>query len=985
MEWTNITSKTLLTQIPTIVQKNNANTQAYMDLFYDASRGVITTPLDTTGRVKAGNGQFVNLVVDNISVKNQYTNLYDNITTADYDFYKTTSDVPVSVRDASLTAVPHENPSYKYIDVNKPYYKISNTSRVAFKSDNLSQVVHVMFDLSTNLGNDYIIQLNPRTNEEFKVTVSDAETTWVEIIMTAYDASWGGYWDLYRYGTLDASTFGGGGDASYGTVSLGDPKQLPFVNGAGNDFSYSQDLEWDGTRLNATSTQGTNNIYIGDKASNSLSNRSGTIAIGYEAGKSLTTGNGGTYLGHMAGASETNGELNTYVGIQSGFSNTIGDNNTYLGANAGYLATGINNVFVGANAGYYETDSNVLFIDNQTRVSKTISKLTSLIYGKFNSTVESQVLRFNAQIELPQIDASIKDNVLYFDTVTNRISYGIQTGGDVSTMKYGNGITVLDASIEFGGELLRNTSLIYNNTQSELAFNNDSGNLEFNAYNGTDKVDVIVSSGNDTAPEILLSVDNEADKYSNIDISYAGITFNHKDPSNGISSIIIDGSGVKASKNFKDYYTARSFVDKEYVDIAASGGLEVSLGSAMEVAFMNDLSTGFQYDSNFMWDGRRIKYQDSSNNLLIGSQAGWENNGENNVFIGQSAGYNIQGSNKLVIANNHDLTDILSEKAAMIYGEFNDDVAIQMLRINAELELSQIKPAFQDYILYWDPSDGKVSFQLSPTGTISFGEMWEIPFMNPTTNDLWYNAGFTFNPSEGVFDVSANFITNDVSARNIDASSLTVSHIDTSTIIATSIDASVYDNVIFYNPSTGEFGYGESTTSSVFFNGLSVIDSSVTLGGFLEKDTTIDLSTYKLALSGGETFISDISVNKFKFNDDSASEGYFMTTDSSGLGSWAAIPSSVDVSFGAATQIPFMTVDGSNFEYSDNITFDGSILDVDGSVNAKDLTVSDYQYMGTPNNDGSWRFYVSNDASADLIFEKRVLGIWTEGTRIVIE
>jgi hypothetical protein len=35
-----------------------------------------------------------------------------------------------------------------------------------------------------------------------------------------------------------------------------------------------------------------------------------------------------------------------------------------------------------------------------------------------------------------------------------------------------------------------------------------------------------------------------------------------------------------------------------------------------------------------------------------------------------------------------------------------------------------------------------------------------------------------------------------------------------------------------------------------------------------------------------------------------------------------------------------------------------------------------YQYMGDPDTNGSWRFYVSN--SGDLVFEKRISGIWTE-------
>lgn len=40
-----------------------------------------------------------------------------------------------------------------------------------------------------------------------------------------------------------------------------------------------------------------------------------------------------------------------------------------------------------------------------------------------------------------------------------------------------------------------------------------------------------------------------------------------------------------------------------------------------------------------------------------------------------------------------------------------------------------------------------------------------------------------------------------------------------------------------------------------------------------------------------------------------------------------------------------------------------------------------YQYMGDPETNGSWRFYVSPDASADMVFEKRVGGSWIEKGR----
>jgi len=47
-----------------------------------------------------------------------------------------------------------------------------------------------------------------------------------------------------------------------------------------------------------------------------------------------------------------------------------------------------------------------------------------------------------------------------------------------------------------------------------------------------------------------------------------------------------------------------------------------------------------------------------------------------------------------------------------------------------------------------------------------------------------------------------------------------------------------------------------------------------------------------------------------------------------------------------------------------------------GALQKTGFVVETYQYMGDPNTNGSWRFYVNS--SGDLVFEKRIAGTWTE-------
>jgi len=202
MNWTQISLNTLMTQLPKITNDNNNAFKNYMDVFYNETSGIIIKPITTTGRIKGASGEFVNLVADNFTVRNQYTNIYENITTADYDFYTTyiAGDVSTRVADASTV----ENQSFSYVDVNKPYYKISNDSSIAFLTTNLSQELRIIFDTSVLIASgDYRVLMDPSTNggiEVMDVSVLDASVgAWVKIICVEYDASWGSTWAIKEF------------------------------------------------------------------------------------------------------------------------------------------------------------------------------------------------------------------------------------------------------------------------------------------------------------------------------------------------------------------------------------------------------------------------------------------------------------------------------------------------------------------------------------------------------------------------------------------------------------------------------------------------------------------------------------------------------------------------------------------------------------------------------------------------------------------
>lgn len=231
MDLLDIYQKTTWPEVPGIINHNNDEIERMFNLIYDVSRGIIV-PVTTTGRVKGGWGEFVHLVTDNLTVKNQYTNLYDNNTTADYNWYTMIVDTATILRDpcTATTYWPFENYiGYKIVDVNKPYYKITNEYPVILNNANLSQVVGIYFDSSLIGALPFQILLDPCAGTTYTVDTSYAGIAYVELVATAYDPSWGSTWEQYKY-AIDGA---GGTQSSISIVGFLKESSI------GSDFYWS--------------------------------------------------------------------------------------------------------------------------------------------------------------------------------------------------------------------------------------------------------------------------------------------------------------------------------------------------------------------------------------------------------------------------------------------------------------------------------------------------------------------------------------------------------------------------------------------------------------------------------------------------------------------------------------------------------------------------------------------------------------------------
>jgi len=213
MDWTPLSLKTFIPQIPKVVNDNFQEVEDFISTFYNEKREAIIKPINTTGRIKGATGEFVNTITDNLTVKRQITNLYQNYTTVDSDFVTYFNGGDVTTRlatsdpssssyiDASTISWPLEPSVYSWVDVQTPYIKINNDSSYGFQNDQIGLEFRLLFNEDVVSTSPYTILLNSSEGgvQNLSVEYSNVSDTWIKLIATSYDASYGPTWTIKEY------------------------------------------------------------------------------------------------------------------------------------------------------------------------------------------------------------------------------------------------------------------------------------------------------------------------------------------------------------------------------------------------------------------------------------------------------------------------------------------------------------------------------------------------------------------------------------------------------------------------------------------------------------------------------------------------------------------------------------------------------------------------------------------------------------------
>ena len=145
------------------------------------------------------------------------------------------------------------------------------------------------------------------------------------------------------------------------------------------------------------------NVAIGRNALRELTIGDYTTAVGANCGQNVSSGTANSLFGYQCGANLTSSS-NSLFGYQSGQAITSGNTHTAVGYETlKSITTASGCVAIGYRAGTYETGSDKLFIDNQARTNEATARISSLIYGEFNSIVNDQLFRVNGSTECKRV------------------------------------------------------------------------------------------------------------------------------------------------------------------------------------------------------------------------------------------------------------------------------------------------------------------------------------------------------------------------------------------------------------------------------------------------------------------------------------------------------------------------------------------------------------------------------------------------------
>ena len=396
-------------------------------------------------------------------------------------------------------------------------------------------------------------------------------------------------------------------------------------------------------------TSGSRSIGIGGGLStgnlgvlSSQTNQADNTALGYLAGR-VATSSQNTLIGSQSGYNLQSGESNSILGFQAGLGLISGSNNVLLGNNSGNsLTSGDNNTFIGYNSGYNADSSNEsVCIGVQSGFQNKSNGIVSIGYlaGYANETSAKYNVFIGYEAGAnPSNTLMAEDNIF----IGYRSGYEAQGGSTKNILigsQSGSGLTTGQNNIMIGDNSGAN---IGSGTKNIFIGPNSVGQNTLNVSNN-----IFIGDGSGNA-----NVSGEKNVYIGTEAGYNAITSNN----------IFMG--------YRSGYNTTGIDGKENIYIGSQSGLNNTDGGN-NICIGNSAGSGDQINSyNYSIligsDAGLNNQQDYS--LSVGYQAGYNNTlGNKNINIGYKSGFNnTTGNNNINIGANAGLNSTISSNNIFI-------------------------------------------------------------------------------------------------------------------------------------------------------------------------------------------------------------------------------------------------------------------------------------------------------------------------------
>ena len=391
----------------------------------------------------------------------------------------------------------------------------------------------------------------------------------------------------------------------------------------------------------------------------SITDQNDNTAVGYLAGR-IAASDGNTLIGSKTGYSMISGGLNSMLGYQAGYSTTSGQKNVFFGNDSGYNAsTSSENTFIGYQSGYNtNTQSGSVAIGTQAGFRNTSTGVVSIGY---RAGYSNQLASYNLFIGY---EAAGNENKLLNASATSNVFIGYRAGFNAEGAASKN---ILIGSLS-GSGLTEGQSNIMIGDESGKAIGIGSKNIFIGPDSIGSKSENVINNvfiGSGSGQENVEGNDNlfigtNAGKNSNKSDNICFGTNSGQNMISGEKNIYI-GNSAGEKNNTGQGNIVLGYFTGQGTGPSYNNSILIGLEAGRNNESDNFLSIGTEAGkSNTSGEGNiNIGYQSGfsnsvgNNNINIGAQAGFNTVANNNIFIGAEAGKNNTiGTNNILLGGN---------------------------------------------------------------------------------------------------------------------------------------------------------------------------------------------------------------------------------------------------------------------------------------------------------------------------------------------